>query len=143
MQQDRAITIIAGLIFMAFAFGGFMKWFNDHCPSMSQGSCQFLIVAAIVSVIGGIGLTEFFVARRKAQGKWQAQNVHSSEPVMTSKLHWIRAIGWVTLSSIAAGLPIFGQGTLLIALLGPATGFMLSVLVRAITNRLPPSGIGQ
>ncbi len=126
--------------FIIFSVGSIIYWFSNNCSDLSQGSCQLLVGSAIVSVLGGTILTEILIAYRKAQGKWhQVRSSPKDGPVMTSKQNWFRAIGWVVLSGLAAGLPIIVKGAIIIAVFAPITGLFLSALVRTFTNRLPPS----
>jgi hypothetical protein len=95
--------------------------------------------ALIASILGGVLLVELLIARRKTQGKKEVQTRTQSQnkSVLSSWYVWLRPVVWVTLSSLLVGLPLIVQGAFVLTFSGVITGMFLSILIRAITNRLP------
>ncbi len=147
-MKYRRLFIIFGSTVMITAFGGMViVWLNDKCPQLSFNECRLMWGTAIASTVGGILLTEIYITRRKAEGKWRFQppkpQSHGSEPRNddSNSLNWyiwIRPVAWVTLSSLLAALPLIVSGAFTLTFFGIATGVLIDVLVRAITNTIAP-----
>ncbi|MDH7475717.1 MAG: hypothetical protein QHJ74_17190, partial [Anaerolineae bacterium] len=51
---------------------------------------------------------------------------------------WFRSVARVVLASLLVGLPVIAKGAFVVAGCGAMVGLSLALLIRGITNRLPP-----
>jgi hypothetical protein len=137
--------LLAGIF--SGAITGFCGWLmigllGHHCNTFSSRDCQLLWITAIVSLLAGISFIEILLARKKANRErlTPSQQQQGEKPFESTILWvWIRPIGQVLLMGLMASLSLVVQGAFFLAVLGVIVGVFLDGLIRAITNRLPPT----
>lgn len=125
--------------------GMFLGWLTIDtlrydCAGLDQAGCRLLWGLATASVVGGILLTETWIASKKARGEWRvpSQERQNESTSLSGSQVWSRSVARIVLSSLIAGLPLLIKGAFMVTAGGVMTGFLLDLLVRGIMNWLPP-----
>ncbi len=129
-----------GSIFMLIIIGSIMiSSINDNCRYLLFPDCSMLWAVSIISIFGGIWLTETFVTGTRAQlhNKEKEPNIESTQKQPSPSV-WTRSIIRIMLTSIILSLPIIAQGAFISLVCGLGIGSSLDIAIRGLANKLPP-----
>lgn len=139
-MERRILASVIGFIgLIIFGWPGNVV-LGKFCTGSLQPECLMMSGVTIIAIVAGFLILEILMIRRMKRTKAKMQDMHH-QGEEASSVNWlvIRPIAQVILISVLAGLSIIIQGAFVLTVCGIGFGFFLAGLLRAITDRLPPT----